>query len=56
MMKVNEHETRHCCVDNICGSKAVEVEHQQIKSSTADVKEGQEYCYFSFVIIIHVWL
>ena len=56
MIKVNECETWHCCVDNICGNKAAEVEHQQIKSSIAGVKKVQGNCYFSFVITIHVWL
>jgi len=56
MIKVNECETWHCCVDHICGSNAAELEHQQTKSSIAGVKKGQGNCYFSFVITIHVWL
>jgi hypothetical protein len=54
MIKVSECETRRCCVYNIHDSKAAEVEQQQIKSTTADVKEEQGNCYFSFVIIMDV--
>jgi hypothetical protein len=54
MIKVSECETQHCCMDNICGSKAAEAEQQKIKSATADVKEQHENCYFSFVIIMDV--